>query len=447
MTRACCQSKPTPAWCQPITTEVANSGKAVLANRAWRSHASGLSSGHGEGSPAPPPRPPTMYMGEPQSVAAIMLLWRYRAKPKSAVGEKARKQSGPDPGPPRPAAQRPAAQRPAAQASPILTRMLLGLVRRPLGLDSRMFWGFRSRWMMPLLCSSRMAPAICCRNSRMVSSLSVRMAVGRRRSGAASLLGQGPRGPSLLEGPPTWCHSHRRHVLLSTPGCPEPPICGPIWHLPPHTPPAQLRPAHRHLPAWQPPAAVQHTLPLAQFHYFSAAAQGRAHSLRPCDGLQAWSSNSGGAGRTDGGRGASAEGAARRLWQRSGNLECSGQAGAQQRSHQGHLGGPLNTGTSGQLCPARLSLGRPVHTSPPHGLGQGGPGCAAYLAIGRPLTVQVVSQVPAITVLQKTSHTPHSAARADPPGLPRPPRHPMPDPWALRHPASFLGQMSLTICA
>lgn len=29
----------------------------------------------------------TMYIGEPQSVAAIMLLWRYRANPKSAAGE------------------------------------------------------------------------------------------------------------------------------------------------------------------------------------------------------------------------------------------------------------------------------------------------------------------------------------------------------------------------
>lgn len=26
----------------------------------------------------------TMYMGDPHNVAAIMLLWRYRAKPKSA---------------------------------------------------------------------------------------------------------------------------------------------------------------------------------------------------------------------------------------------------------------------------------------------------------------------------------------------------------------------------
>lgn len=29
-----------------------------------------------------------MYMGDPHRVAAIMLLWRYRAKPKSAVGQK-----------------------------------------------------------------------------------------------------------------------------------------------------------------------------------------------------------------------------------------------------------------------------------------------------------------------------------------------------------------------
>lgn len=39
-----------------------------------------------------------------------------------------------------------------------------------------MFCGFRSRWMMPLLCSIFMAPAICWRKSLMVSSLSVRIA-------------------------------------------------------------------------------------------------------------------------------------------------------------------------------------------------------------------------------------------------------------------------------
>lgn len=30
----------------------------------------------------------TMYMGDPHRVAAIMLLWRYRAKPKSAAEQK-----------------------------------------------------------------------------------------------------------------------------------------------------------------------------------------------------------------------------------------------------------------------------------------------------------------------------------------------------------------------
>lgn len=30
----------------------------------------------------------TMYMGDPHKVAAIMLLWRYRAKPKSAAEQK-----------------------------------------------------------------------------------------------------------------------------------------------------------------------------------------------------------------------------------------------------------------------------------------------------------------------------------------------------------------------
>lgn len=142
-------------------------------------------------------------------------------------------------------------------------------------------------------------------------------------------------------------------------------------------------------------------------------------------------------------RGASAEGAAPRLWQRPGNPEGSGQAGTQQRSHQGHLEGPLSTGTSGPALPRKAIPGRPVHAGPPHRLGQSGPGCAPYLAIGCLLTVQVVSQVPAVTVLQKTSHTSHLAARADPPSLPRPPRHPTPDPWALRHPPPSRGRCPL----
>lgn len=32
-----------------------------------------------------------MYMGDPHKVAAIMLLWRYRAKPKSAAGDRSTK--------------------------------------------------------------------------------------------------------------------------------------------------------------------------------------------------------------------------------------------------------------------------------------------------------------------------------------------------------------------
>ena len=52
-------------------------------------------------------------------------------------------------------------------------QVLLQCDLRPSGWDSRMFWGFRSRWMMPLDARTRMAPAICCRKTRMVSSLSV----------------------------------------------------------------------------------------------------------------------------------------------------------------------------------------------------------------------------------------------------------------------------------
>lgn len=44
-----------------------------------------------------------MYMGEPQSVAAIMLLCRYRAKPKSAAGkERCVRRVAEAPGPPGP---------------------------------------------------------------------------------------------------------------------------------------------------------------------------------------------------------------------------------------------------------------------------------------------------------------------------------------------------------
>lgn len=45
--------------------------------------------------PGPALAPPTMYMGEPQSVAAIMLLCRYRAKPKSAADKDTDRGAGP----------------------------------------------------------------------------------------------------------------------------------------------------------------------------------------------------------------------------------------------------------------------------------------------------------------------------------------------------------------
>lgn len=59
---------------------------------------------------------------------------------------------------------------------PILMRMLVGPDLRPFERQSRMFWGFRSLWRIPLSLSTSMAWAICCRNMRMVSSLSVPLA-------------------------------------------------------------------------------------------------------------------------------------------------------------------------------------------------------------------------------------------------------------------------------
>ena len=63
---------------------------------------------------------------------------------------------------------------------PILRQVLMGLDLRPSGWHSRMFWGLRSRWRMPLLCRTFMAWPICCRNTRMVSSLSVPLAECQR---------------------------------------------------------------------------------------------------------------------------------------------------------------------------------------------------------------------------------------------------------------------------
>lgn len=61
-------------------------------------------------------------------------------------------------------------------ALPILMRMPLMLDFLRPAYDSRMFCGFRSRWMMPLLLRMRMAAAICWRKTLSVSSLSVPLA-------------------------------------------------------------------------------------------------------------------------------------------------------------------------------------------------------------------------------------------------------------------------------
>ncbi len=65
---------------------------------------------------------------------------------------------------------------------PILMRMPLMLDFLRPTYDSRMFWGFRSRWMIPLLLRMRMAAAICWRKTLSVSSLSVPLAKAEIKS-------------------------------------------------------------------------------------------------------------------------------------------------------------------------------------------------------------------------------------------------------------------------
>lgn len=65
---------------------------------------------------------------------------------------------------------------------PILMVMLVELDLRPPARHSKMFWGLRSLWRMPLLYRTFMACAICCRNTRMVSSLRVPLAVDTEES-------------------------------------------------------------------------------------------------------------------------------------------------------------------------------------------------------------------------------------------------------------------------
>jgi len=85
-----------------------------------------------------------MYIGLPHRVAAITPSCRNRANPKSAI----------------------------------LRRMSAGWGFRDLpSWASRMFWGLRSRWTIPLLFIATIAPANCRRNLRIVSSLSVPLAL------------------------------------------------------------------------------------------------------------------------------------------------------------------------------------------------------------------------------------------------------------------------------
>lgn len=55
-------------------------------------------------------------------------------------------------------------------------QVLLQWDLRPGGYDNKMFWGLRSLWIIPLDWRTLMAPAICCRKTRIVSSLSVPLA-------------------------------------------------------------------------------------------------------------------------------------------------------------------------------------------------------------------------------------------------------------------------------
>lgn len=64
---------------------------------------------------------------------------------------------------------------------PNLKVVLMELDLRPSGWQSKMFWGLRSLWTMPLLCRTFMARDICCRNTWMVSSLRVPLAVDTER--------------------------------------------------------------------------------------------------------------------------------------------------------------------------------------------------------------------------------------------------------------------------
>lgn len=67
-------------------------------------------------------------------------------------------------------------------------QMLLGLDLRPVLYERRIFWGFRSRWMMPLLLKTLMAPANCCSNTRIVSSLREPLAMEKELGATTDLI-------------------------------------------------------------------------------------------------------------------------------------------------------------------------------------------------------------------------------------------------------------------
>lgn len=103
-------------------------------------------------------------------------------------------------------------------------QMLLQWDLRPAGYESRMFCGFRSRWMIPLLCRTLMAPTICCRNTRMVSSLRVPLAANRWQWHSVTWQVHGGRmqvGSQFLSHPNStkWCSSFNDHwglVLITS---------------------------------------------------------------------------------------------------------------------------------------------------------------------------------------------------------------------------------------
>lgn len=67
--------------------------------------------------------------------------------------------------------------------------------------------------------------------------------------------------------------------------------------------------------------------------------------------------------------------------------------------------------------PSPSGPGKLVQARPPLRMGQGEPRRSPSRR-RCPLTVQVVGQIAAVTILQETSHTPRSAARAAPPAVP-----------------------------